>query len=222
MVGPFGSGRTTTLTSLIDKINREETRHILTVERPVEFLHVDDRSIIEQVEVETDVETFEGALNFVVGEDIDVVLLSEVPNKTVVEGMLRLVNSGRLVYANLDTDSSVATIQQIVSLFDPAGQANIQTQLGDKIAAIVAQRMLPRIGGGRVVAAEIVLPNEAVRSTIRQGNLALFSTAVQSSHEPGLVGLDQSLAGLVQNGLVTMENAVEVALNKNNLKKLVG
>ena len=162
MVGPFGSGRTTTLTSLIDKINREETRHILTVERPVEFLHVDDRSIIEQVEVETDVETFEGALNFVVGEDIDVVLLSEVPNKTVVEGMLRLVNSGRLVYANLDTDSSVATIQQIVSLFDPAGQANIQTQLGDKIAAIVAQRMLPRIGGGRVVAAEIVLPNEAV------------------------------------------------------------
>lgn len=221
VVGPFGSGRSTTITSLIDNINHKHTSHILTVERPVEFLHIDDRSIIEQVEVEMDVPTYEDALKFVVREDIDVVMVSEVTSSSMVLEMMALVASGRLVYANLDADSSVAAINQLTNYFIAHDQPAILKRLGVQISAIIAQRMLPRIGGGSVVAAEVVIPNEAVRSTIQQGNMALFSTAVQSSREEGLVGLDQSIAGLVKNGLVTVENAYEAALSKTNLQKLL-
>ena len=221
VTGPTGSGKSTTLAALIDKINREKSVHILTIEDPIEFTHKSQRSVIAQREVHYDTFSFAAALRSVLREDPDVVLICEMRDLETIQAAITIAETGHLVFATLHTNSAAQSIDRMVDVFPSHQQPQVRTQLSNMLMAICAQRLVPAIGGGRVVAAEIMVANPAIRALIRDGKTHQLDNAIQTGADQGMQTMDRTLAKLVQTGVITYDSAREFAVDINELNRLV-
>lgn len=221
VTGPTGSGKSTTLAALIDKINREKSTHIITIEDPIEFTHKSQRSVIVQREVHYDTFSFAAALRSALREDPDVVLIGEMRDLETIQAAITIAETGHLVFATLHTNSAAQSIDRMVDVFPSHQQPQVRTQLANMLMAVCAQRLVPAIGGGRVVAAEIMIANSAIRSLIRDGKTHQIDTAIQTGVDQGMQTMDRTLAKLVQTGVITYESAREFAVDITELDRLV-
>ena len=221
VTGPTGSGKSTTLAALVDKINREKSTHIITIEDPIEFTHRSQRSVIAQREVHYDTFSFAAALRSVLREDPDVVLIGEMRDLETIQAAITIAETGHLVFATLHTNSAAQSIDRMIDVFPSHQQPQVRTQLSNMLMAVCAQRLVPAIGGGRVVAAEIMVANSAIRSLIRDGKTHQIDTAIQTGAEQGMQTMDRTLAKLVQTGVITYDSAREFAVDINELDRLV-
>lgn len=221
VTGPTGSGKSTTLAALIDKINREKSRHIITIEDPIEFTHKSQRSVIVQREVHYDTFSFSAALRSVLREDPDVVLIGEMRDLETIQAAITTAETGHLVFATLHTNSAAQSIDRMIDVFPAHQQPQVRAQLANILMAICAQRLVPAIGGGRVVAAEIMIANAAIRSLIRDGKTYQIDTSIQTGAEQGMQTMDRTLAKLVQTGAITYDSAREYAVDMNELNRYV-
>ena len=221
VTGPTGSGKSTTLAALIDKINHDKSKHIITIEDPIEFTHKSERSIIVQREVHYDTFSFAAALRSALREDPDVVLIGEMRDLETIQAAITIAETGHLVFATLHTNSAAQSIDRMIDVFPSHQQPQIRSQLANMLMAICSQRLVPAIGGGRVVAAEIMIANTAVRSLIRDGKTFQLDTAIQTCAEEGMQTMDRTLAKLIQTGVITYDSAREYAVDINELNRLV-
>ncbi len=221
VTGPTGSGKSTTLAALIDKINREKSRHIITIEDPIEFTHKSIHSVVVQREVHYDTFSFAAALRSALREDPDVVLIGEMRDLETIQAAVTIAETGHLVFATLHTNSAAQSIDRMVDVFPSHQQPQIRTQLANMLQAICSQRLVPTLNGGRIAAAEIMVANSAVRSLIREGKTFQLDTIIQTSAEQGMQTMDRTLAKLVQAGTISYDAAREYAVSIEELNRLV-
>lgn len=221
VTGPTGSGKSTTLAALIDKINREKAVHILTIEDPIEFTHKSQRSVVVQREVHYDTYSFSIALRSALREDPDVVLIGELRDLETIASAITIAETGHLVFATLHTNSASQSIDRIIDVFPAHQQPQVKSQLSNILMAICAQRLVPAVGGGRVAAAEILIANSAVRALIRDGKTYQLDTAIQTGADQGMQTMDRTLAKLVKIGVITYDSARDYAINLVELDRLV-
>lgn len=221
VTGPTGSGKSTTLAALIDKINTDKAVHIITIEDPIEFTHKSKRSVIVQREVHYDTFSFAAALRSALREDPDVVLIGEMRDLETIQAAITIAETGHLVFATLHTNSAAQSIDRMVDVFPAHQQPQVRTQLANMLMAICSQRLVPSVQGGRVVAAEIMVANPAVRALIRDGKTFQLDTAIQTGAEQGMQTMDRTLAKLVQSGTITYDAAREYAVDVNELNRYV-
>lgn len=221
VTGPTGSGKSTTLAALIDKINREKSTHIITIEDPIEFTHRSQRSVIAQREVHYDTFSFAAALRSVLREDPDVVLIGEMRDLETIQAAITIAETGHLVFATLHTNSAAQSIDRMIDVFPSHQQPQVRSQLSNMLMAVCAQRLVPAIGGGRVVAAEIMIANSAIRALIRDGKTHQLDTAIQTGADQGMQTMDRTLAKLVQTGVITYDSAREYAVDVTEFNRLV-
>lgn len=219
VTGPTGSGKSTTLAGLIDKINQEKAAHIITIEDPIEFTHASKRSVIVQREVHYDTFSFSAALRSALREDPDVVLIGEMRDLETIQAAITIAETGHLVFATLHTNSAAQSIDRMIDVFPSHQQPQIRAQLANMLQAICAQRLVPAIGGGRVVAAEIMVSNSAVRALIREGKTFQLDNVIQTSSDQGMQTMDHDLARLVQAGVVSYESACDYAVDINEFNR---
>jgi twitching motility protein PilT len=206
--GPTGAGKSTTQASLIDAINEEQARHIITIEDPIEYLHSHKRSIIEQREVGVDTPTFAGALRSALREDPDVVLVGEMRDLESISIALTVAETGHLVFATLHTNDAGQAIHRMVDVFPAGQQQQIRVQLGSSLIAVVHQELLPRIGGGRVAAFEVLVATPAVKNLIRENKVSQLRNIMVTSSDAGMCTLEAALGWLVRAGLVSEADAL--------------
>ncbi len=221
VTGPTGSGKSTTLAALIDKINREKSCHIITIEDPIEFTHKSIRSVIAQREVHYDTFSFAAALRSVLREDPDVVLIGEMRDLETIQAAITIAETGHLVFATLHTNSAAQSIDRMIDVFPAHQQPQVRSQLANMLMSVCSQRLVPAIGGGRVVAAEIMVANSAIRSLIREGKTHQLDNAIQTGAEAGMQTMDRTLAKLVQTGVISFESAREYAVDVSEFDRLV-
>ena len=221
VTGPTGSGKSTTLAALIDKINQEKAVHIVTIEDPIEYTHTSKRAVIAQREVHYDTFSFAAALRSVLREDPDVVLIGEMRDLETIQAAITIAETGHLVFATLHTNSAAQSIDRMIDVFPAHQQPQVRSQLSNMLMAVCAQRLVPAIGGGRVVAAEIMVANSAIRSLIRDGKTHQIDTAIQTGADQGMQTMDRTLAKLVQTGVITYDSAREYAVDITELDRLV-
>ena len=221
VTGPTGSGKSTTIASLIDIINSEREAHILTIEDPIEYLHSHKKSMVNQRELGTDTDSFTNALRASLREDPDVILVGEMRDLETIAAAITLAETGHLVFATLHTRSAPATIDRIVDVFPAHQQEQIRIQLSTSIEAVVAQQLLPKIGGGRVAAIEIMVATSALRNLIREGKSYQIYSVIETGHQYGMQAMDRVLADLHKNGTVTFEEAASRAIDRENFQRLV-
>ena len=220
VTGPTGSGKSTTLAALVDKINREKSVHIITIEDPIEFTHKSLRSVVVQREVHYDTYSFSAALRSALREDPDVVLIGEMRDLETISAAITIAETGHLVFATLHTNSASQSIDRMIDVFPPHQQPQVRSQLANILQAICAQRLIPAIGGGRVVAAEILIANPAVRSVIRDGKTHQLDTIIQTGADQGMQTMDRTLVKLIQTGVITYDNAREYAVDLQEFERL--
>lgn len=221
VTGPTGSGKSTTLAAMIDKINREKPVHIITIEDPVEYNHVNKKAIIEQREVHYDTRSFAAALRSALREDPDVVLIGEMRDLETIAAAITIAETGHLVLATLHTNNAAQSIDRIIDVFPSHQQPQVRIQLAGMLQGIVSQRLLPMIGGSRVAAAEILVVTQAVRALIREGKSHQIQTVIQTGRELEMQTMDQSLASLVKGGKVTFDEAKNYCIDEKELGRLV-
>lgn len=221
VTGPTGSGKSTTLAALIDKINNEQSKHIITIEDPIEFTHKSERSLVVQREVHYDTFSFSTALRSALREDPDVVLIGEMRDLETIQAAITIAETGHLVFATLHTNSAAQSVDRIVDVFPAHQQQQVRTQLSNILMAICSQRLVPAIGGGRVPAAEIMVANSAIRALIRDGKTYQIDTAIQTGADQGMQTMDRTLARLVQENTVSYDDARSYAVDVENLNRLV-
>ena len=198
VTGPTGSGKSTTLAAMIDKINKERHDHILTIEDPIEFVHQHQSCLVNQREVHSDTQSFSAALRAALREDPDIVLIGEMRDLETVESALRIAETGHLTFGTLHTNSAAQTINRIIDIFPSSQQSQVRTQLSLVLEGIVCQALLPKIGGGRVASLEIMVPTPAIRNLIREDKIHQIYSAMQTGQEKmGMQTMNQSLATLV-------------------------
>ena len=220
VTGPTGSGKSTTLAGIVDKINRERSTHIITIEDPIEYIHHSIRSVVVQREVHYDTYSFSAALRSALREDPDVVLIGEMRDLETIQAAITIAETGHLVFATLHTNSASQSIDRMIDVFPPHQQPQIRSQLSNILMAICAQRLIPAIGGGRVVAAEVLVANSAVRSVIREGKTHQLDTIIQTGADQGMQTMDRTLVKLIQQGVITYDNAREYAVNLDEFERL--
>lgn len=220
VTGPTGSGKSTTLASLIDVVNTDLACHVMTVEDPIEFLHKHKRSIVNQREVGTDTHTFASALKHVLRQDPDVILVGELRDLESISVALTAAETGHLVFATLHTVDAAQSIDRIIDVFPPHQQGQIRTQLSGSLQGVVSQTLLKKIGGGRVVATEVLKMTPAIGHLVREGKSHQIYSSLQSGAEHGMHTMDQSLAELVRNGTVTYDHAREKASDLKSFESL--
>jgi twitching motility protein PilT len=222
VTGPTGSGKSTTLAAMLDKINKERHDHILTIEDPIEFVHQHQGCLVNQREVHSDTGSFSNALRAALREDPDIVLIGEMRDLETVESALRIAETGHLTFATLHTNSASQTINRIIDIFPSHQQSQIRTQLSLVLEGIVCQALLPRISGGRVVALEIMVPTAGIRNLIREDKVHQIYSAMQTGQEKmGMQTMNQSLATLYQKKLITQETAMMASSNRDELQDLI-
>ncbi|MCL5094126.1 MAG: type IV pilus twitching motility protein PilT [Patescibacteria group bacterium] len=221
VTGPTGSGKSTTLAAMIDKINSERSDHIITVEDPIEYTHQHKKSIIEQREVHYDTRSFAAALRSILREDPDVVLIGEMRDLETIAAAITIAETGHLVFATLHTNNAAQSIDRIIDVFPPHQQQQIKVQLSNTLQGIVSQRLIPALGGGRVVGAEIMVATPAVRNIIREGKTHQLDAIIQTGAEHGMQSMDRTLAGLVKSGRITAEEAKGYAIDIQELERLI-
>jgi len=223
VTGPTGSGKSTTLASMIDYINSNFSRHIITIEDPIEYLHTHKKSIVNQREVGSDTYSFANALRSALREDPDVILVGEMRDLETTAIAITAAETGHLVMATLHTVDAVQSIERIVDQFPAHQQQQIRLQLSGVIQGIISQQLLPRKDGtGRIIATEILIGIPAVRSLIREGKTPQIYSVIQTGGRYGMQTMDQSLADLVKKGLISQEVAFERAVNREELIRLLG
>lgn len=221
VTGPTGSGKSTTLAALINKINQEKAVHIVTIEDPIEFTHKSKRSVVVQREVHYDTFSFSRALKSALRQDPDVVLLGEMRDLETISSAITIAETGHLVFATLHTNSAAQSVDRMIDVFPAEQQPQIRSQLASILMAVCSQRLIPAITGGRVAAAEIMVSNSAVRSIIRDGKTHQLDTTIQTGINEGMQTMDRTLAKLVQQRVITYESAREYAVDVHELDKLV-
>ncbi len=223
VTGPTGSGKSTTLASLVDLANRSRSAHIMTVEDPIEFLHRHKRSLVNQREVGSDTHSFQAALRHVLRQDPDIILIGEMRDLETIQVALTAAETGHLVFATLHTQDSAQTIDRIIDVFPSGQQGQIRTQLATAVQGIVCQTLMRRADGpGRAAAVEVLIATPAIRNLIREGKSHQIYTALQAGASLGMQTMDQHLAELVKNGTVAYEAAVEMCHSVEEFKRLCG
>jgi twitching motility protein PilT len=222
VTGPTGSGKSTTLAAMIDKINKERHDHILTIEDPIEFVHQHQGCLVNQREVHSDTQSFASALRAALREDPDIVLIGEMRDLETVESALRIAETGHLTFGTLHTNSASQTINRIIDIFPSSQQPQVRTQLSLVMEGIVCQALLPKISGGRVAALEIMIPTPAIRNLIREDKVHQIYSAMQTGQEKmGMQTMNQSLATLYQKKQITLETALSASSNRDELQDLI-
>jgi twitching motility protein PilT len=222
VTGPTGSGKSTTLASLVDIINREKALHIMTVEDPIEFLHTHKRAVVNQREVGEDTHSFSEALRHVLRQDPDVILVGEMRDLDTIATALTAAETGHLVFATLHTQDAPQSIDRIIDVFPSHQQQQIRVQLAASLQGVCTQQLLRTAdGSSRAVASEVLVATPAVRNLIREGKIYQIYSMMQAGGKYGMVTMDQTLAGLVKAGTVTLESALERCSNEEDLRRLV-
>jgi twitching motility protein PilT len=223
VTGPTGSGKSTTLAAMIDKINRERHEHIVTIEDPIEFLHNHKSCVVNQREVGSDTKGFAEALRTALRQDPDVVLVGEMRDLETIESALRIAETGHLTFATLHTNSAASTINRIIDVFPSNQQAQIRAQLSLVLEGILCQALLPRANGqGRVAALEILVPNAAIRNLIREDKIHQIYSMMQTGQEKyGMQTFNQALATLYHQRLISLELAMQRSSNTDELRDLI-
>ena len=219
VTGETGSGKSTTLAALLQKINTSRPAHIITLEDPIEYQYVPDRCVINQREIGRDTGSYAQGLRAALREDPDILLIGEMRDMDTIETALTAAETGHLVFATLHTNSAADSIDRIVSVFPEGRQQQIRMQLSMTLQAVVAQQLLPKIGGGRALAVELMMVTSAIKNLIRDGKTPQISSTIATSMKDGSVSMDQSLMRLVQGRKVTPEIAVSMAFDQPYLKK---
>ncbi len=223
VTGPTGSGKSTTLASILDKINAETRQHIVTVEDPIEYLHPHKRSIVNQREVGSDTQTFKQALKYVLRQDPDVVLVGEMRDLETIEAALTIAETGHLVFATLHTNSAVQSINRIIDVFPPHQQSQVRAQLSFVLEGVISQLLLPRAGTpGRVLALEVLVPNAAIRNLIREDKVhQIYSQMQVGQAKHGMQTLNQCLYALYTRRLITLEEALGRSNEVEELRSMI-
>ncbi len=222
VTGPTGSGKSTTLASLVNIINRTRECHIITIEDPIEYLHSHKKSIVDQREVGNDAKSFARAVRASLREDPDVILVGEMRDLETIAAAITAAETGHLVFSTLHTNDAPQTIDRIIDVFPTNQQQQVRTQLSTALQGVLSQSLLPKIGGGRVAAVEVMIATPAVKNLIREGKAAQLYSVIQTSGRYGMQQLDSSLKDLVLRGKVSFEDAFTVAVNKEEFMRLVG
>ena len=221
VTGPTGSGKSTSLAAMVDKINTERADHIITIEDPIEFTHKSKKSLVVQREVHYDTYSFSAALRSALREDPDVVLIGEMRDLETIASAITIAETGHLVFATLHTNSASQSIDRIIDVFPPHQQPQIRAQLSNILMAICCQRLIPSIGGGRVVAAEILTATPAVRNIIREGKTHQLEAVIQTGTEFGMQSMDKTLVNLIHAGTITYDEARNYAVDLEELDRLM-
>lgn len=223
VTGPTGSGKSTTLASMIDKINTERREHIVTIEDPIEYLHPHKGCLVNQREVGADTKSFKNALRYVLRQDPDVVLVGELRDLETIEAALTLAETGHLCFATLHTNSCVQTINRIVDVFPPYQQTQVRAQLSFVLEGVLSQILLPRgQGKGRVLALEVMVPNAAIRNLIREDKLHQIYSQMQVGQEKfGMQTMNQSLLSLYQRRLIALDDAIGRSPDPDELRQMM-
>jgi twitching motility protein PilT len=222
VAGPTGHGKSTTLAAILNEINMKRAAHILTIEDPIEFIYPKGNSIIAQREMGNDTHSWSMALRSSLREDPDVVLVGEMRDPETMQAAITLAETGHLVFSTLHTNSAAQSIDRIVDAFPADQRPQIRIQLAATLKGLISQRLLSKIGGGRVPAVEILLGTSAVASNIRDGKSHLIDSVIQTSKDMGMITLDEALANLVRGGLVTIDDARGYTMRESELMRLVG
>jgi twitching motility protein PilT len=221
VTGPTGSGKSTTLAAIIDKINKERPVHIITVEDPIEYLHRHQMSLINQREVYSDTNSFAAALKFALREDPDVVLVGEMRDLETIDAALSISETGHLAFATLHTNSAAESINRIVDSFPTNQQEQIRISLSFSLQAIISQTLIARIGGGRVVALEIMICTPAIRALIRDDKIHQMYSMMQSGQKYGMKTMNQSLAELYLAGKISLNDSMSYSNNPQELGEIL-
>lgn len=220
VTGPTGSGKSTTLAALVNKINQEKSVHIITIEDPIEFTHKSKQAVVAQREVHYDTFSFARALKSVLREDPDVVLIGEMRDLETISAAITIAETGHLVFATLHTNSAAQSVDRMIDVFPAHQQPQVRSQLASILMAVCSQRLVPAIGGGRVAAVEIMVANSAVRSIIREGKTHHLETTIQTGASEGMQTMDRTLVKLVQQGVVSYDVAREHAVDVKEFDRL--
>lgn len=222
VTGPTGSGKSTTLASIIDLINNEKNYHILTLEDPIEYLHKHNKSMINQREIGTDSNSFANALRSALRQDPDVILVGEMRDLETMSITLTAAETGHLVLSTLHTIGAAKTIDRIIDVFPPHQQQQVRVQLASVLQAIISQQLLPKANGsGRVAAFEVMVATPAIRNLIREGKIHQIDTIIQTSRKQGMQTMDHSLLELYQKGIISKDTLLSQAVNQDMVKRYV-
>lgn len=220
ITGPSSHGKSTTLAAIIDEINHTRADHIITIEDPIEYVFTDDKAIIDQREVRQDALSFATALRATFRQDPDVIMVGEMRDAETIATAITAAETGHLVFATLHTNSASQTVHRIVDSFAPEQQAQVRSQLSGSLLGVVSQRLVPRIRGGLIPAAEIMISNPAVANLIRENKIHELPLVIETSAEVGMISLNRALANLVRAKEITLENALTYSLNPAELRAL--
>jgi twitching motility protein PilT len=222
VTGPTGSGKSTTLASMIDHINSTQRGHIVTVEDPIEYLHYHKSCVVNQREIGADTQSFGRALKYILRQDPDVVLIGEMRDLETIEAALTIAETGHLAFATLHTNDSVQTINRIIDVFPPHQQSQIRVVLSFVLEGVLCQNLIPKIGGGRALACEVLIPNPAIRNLIREDKLQQIKSQMQIGQTKyGMQTLNQSLHDLCSREVITLEDAMAASSDLDEFKILM-
>ncbi len=221
VTGPTGSGKSTTLAAMIQYINQNESCHIITVEDPIEYLYRHERSIINQRQVNDDTLTFHQALKHILRQDPDVILVGEMRDLETIEMAMTMAETGHLVFATLHTTDAVQTINRIVDVFPANQQQQARVQLSFVLIGVVAQQLIPRVKGGRILAMEILRVNAAARNMIRENEVHQIYTILETGSKEGMITMNQWLFNLLQHGEISRETCLSRSTNHEQMKRML-
>lgn len=222
VTGATGSGKSTTLASMIDFINERKDCHVVTIEDPIEFVHKNKKAIVDQREVYKDTHTFSSSLKHVLRQDPDVILIGEMRDLETIESALIIAETGHLVFATLHTSDAVQTINRVIDVFPAYQQAQIKAQFSFVLLAVISQRLIPKARqSGRALATEVLVATPAVRSLIREGKVHQIYSIIQTSQRDGMRTMNQSLAELCNKGTITFEACIEKSTSPEEVSKLI-
>lgn len=221
VVGPVGQGKSTTLSTMVNYINKESMTHIVTIEDPIEFVYAQEKSIIDQREIGLDTKDFPEALKAAFREDVNVILIGEMRNTETIGAAVTAAETGHLVFSTLHTNNAPQTIDRIIDSFPANQQDQIRLQLASSLVGILSQRLVPRITGGRIPAFELLINNNAVANLIREKRTHEINTVIETSSEQGMIDMNRYLVELVAKGEISLESAYQYSFNPKALERLL-
>jgi twitching motility protein PilT len=221
VTGPTGSGKSTTLSAMIDHINKSRADHIITIEDPIEFVHQNQKCLVNQREVHTHTRSFKDALRAALREDPDVILVGELRDLETIAIAIETAETGHLVFGTLHTSTAASTVDRVIDQFPADRQAQIRVMLSESLRGVIAQTLCRKVGGGRVAALEILLTNGAISNLIREGKTFQIPSMMQVGRAQGMIALNDALSDLVKKGLITADEALTRSMDKNGMATLL-